>query len=334
MILCFVSVKSSPCLFRECGENEPMLSMARKTRQNFFFSSNHLYSLVFRFVHGEMNAVHSYFLQSASQLCLSLSTRWLPDARRTTNSGIGLLTLEFNSHLFARCWIDWTVCRESLPSILLSMMITFDDIGGLYPILVRCISFCCWSIFRSIERTFFFKTSVKISLPRHHHRSSPPQRSQVTSIRPRRSPRVPRLPYRLRSDFRRPEEAYSQWSIFRTWRISGRNSRNLFSICPHLISSNSSSEFTRSHLDCPGNKLVGCDSFRCAWCSSFIPISRIISLPSQYSPWPHRHRTIARRCSLPCSTMKSSPQSVHLNRSPVIPDEYLHCSSFSGEWRR
>ena len=63
-----------------------------------------------------MNEVHSSFLQSGSQLCLSLSTRWLPNARRTTNSGIGILNLELNSHRFGRCSIDWTVCRESLNS--------------------------------------------------------------------------------------------------------------------------------------------------------------------------------------------------------------------------
>ena len=83
-----------------------MLSMTWRTSENFFFSSKDLYSLVFRFVNTEMNEVHSSFLQSGSQLCLSLSTKWLPNARRTTNSGIGILNLELNSHRFGRCSID------------------------------------------------------------------------------------------------------------------------------------------------------------------------------------------------------------------------------------
>ena len=127
IVRCFVRVKSSSWLFRECGENEAMLSMARRTSQNFFFSSNHLHSLVFRFVNTELNEVHSSFLQSASQLCLSLSTRWLPNARRTSNSGVGILNLEFNGHLFGQCWIDWTVCRDSLPLILLLLIIIFSS---------------------------------------------------------------------------------------------------------------------------------------------------------------------------------------------------------------
>ena len=245
-----------------------MLSITWRTSENFFFSSKDLYSLVFRFVNTEMNEVHSSFLSNLEvKLCLSLSTRWLPNARRTTNSGIGILNLELKTHRFGRCSIDWTVCRESLNSFdsplddhhlrwhrwivsdhsfverndcsciglscVLCVVLWFTGLRGrpclwkyvgeserevrlcvyrhhfafslvsshvsvvwIWRVLVRKVScqLCVIdprSMFQSMERTFFFK----------RYRSSTWHRSEVPSIWPRRLPRAPRLPCKVRSDF-------------------------------------------------------------------------------------------------------------------------------------